>query len=156
MSTFQEQWVQYAQPQLYVDPHAFTFNQYGMGREKTPTDSLINHPRFSPGPLTATPPASRNPSQPPEALRDQPDHMLWDDGSISNSPTSVRTPDGESFEVDMLEPEVRNYYQHNGMEMSNQESHNPVAAVDHSIMFTSHGTFSDHGMFVTTHSTLSH
>jgi hypothetical protein len=145
MSTFQEQWQQFPQPQLYVDPHAFAFNPYGIGREKTPTDSLINHPRFSPGPLTATPPASRNPSQPPEAFRDQPDQMLWDDGSISNSPTSVRTPDGESFEIEMLDTGVRNYYQQNGMEMSNQEVHNAVPAVDQNMIFTSNGTFSDHG-----------
>jgi hypothetical protein len=145
MSTFHEQWQHFPQQQLYVDPHAFAIAQYGVPREKTPTESLINHSGHSPIPLTATPPLSRNPSRPPEPPRDQPDQMLWDDGSMSNSPTSVRTPDGESFEVEMLDTDMRNYYQQNGMAMSSQESHNAIPAMDSSMIFTSQGTFSDHG-----------
>jgi hypothetical protein len=71
--------------------------------------------------------------------------MLWDDGSLSNSPTSVKTPDGESFEVEMLDSDVRNFYQQ-GASMSTQVSHNAIPAVDQSMLFTPQGTFSDHGM----------
>jgi hypothetical protein len=39
------------------------------------------------------------------------DRMVWDDGSHPNSPTSVRTPDGDSFEVEMLDSDLRNFQQ---------------------------------------------
>jgi hypothetical protein len=146
MSMFEEPYRHYQQP-LYVDPHTFAIGQYDTRREKTPTDSLINHSGLSPGPLTATPPLSRNTSRPPELPRDQPpDHMLWDDGSLSNSPTSVRTPNDESFEVEMLDSEVRTYYQ-NGVDMSTQGAHHGMPATDQNMLFTPQGTFSDHGMW---------
>lgn len=146
MSMFDEQYQHYSQ-QYFVDPNTFTLGHYGR-RDKTPTDSLINHTGLSPIPLTATPPLSRNPSRPPEPSREQlPEHMLWDDGSLSNSPTSVKTPDGESFEVEMLDSDVRTFY-HEGMNMSTQVSHNAIPAVDESMMFTSQNTFSDHGTSV--------
>jgi hypothetical protein len=146
MSTFEEPYHQYFSQQLYVDPNAFTLANYDAGGNKTPTDSLINHTGLSPVPLTATPPHSRHASRPPEPPRDQlPDHMLWDDGSLSNSPTSVKTPDGESFEVEMLDSDVRNFYSE-GMNMSTQVSHNAIPAVDQSMIFTSQNTFSDHSM----------
>ncbi|KAF2474542.1 uncharacterized protein BDR25DRAFT_109641 [Lindgomyces ingoldianus] len=88
------------QPQVVWQPNTFGYLHYDRQRSKTPT-SLINHTGLSPGPLS-TPPQSRNPSQPPEQA---PDQMIWDDasGSPSNSPTSVNTPDLDSFEVEMLD-----------------------------------------------------
>ena len=75
--------------------------------------------------------------------------MLWDNGSNSNSPTSVRTPDGDSFEVEMLDSEsIRNYYHQNAVNMSTQVSHNAVPAVDTSMLMTPQGTFSDHGTLI--------
>lgn len=142
MSTYEEPY-QYFSQQLFVDQNTYLAN-YDVGGNKTPTDSLINHTGLSPIPLTATPPHSRHASRPPEPSRDHiPDHMLWDDGSLSNSPTSVKTPDGESFEVEMLDSDVRNFYSE-GMNMSTQVSHNAIPAVDHSMMLTSQHTFSDH------------
>jgi hypothetical protein len=86
--------------------------RHSAGGDKTPTDSPINHSGLSPIPLTATPPLSRNPSRPPEPPRDQtPDDMPWDTGGLSNSPKSVRTPDVDPFEVEMLDSAVRNFYQ---------------------------------------------
>ncbi|KAF2185062.1 hypothetical protein K469DRAFT_726934 [Zopfia rhizophila CBS 207.26] len=81
------------------------YAQYNDPRSKTPT-SLINHTGHSPGPLST--PQSRNNSQPPEP-------MNWDDvpDSLSTSPTSVRTPDNDSFEVEMLDAsnDMRNFYE---------------------------------------------
>ena len=75
--------------------------------------------------------------------------MLWDNGSLSNSPTSVRTPDGESFEVEMLDSEsIRNFYHQNAVNMSTQVSHNTVPAMDTSTFLTPQGMISDHGTFV--------
>jgi hypothetical protein len=147
MSLFDEPYQYFPQQSLLFDPHAFAIDQHGTRREKTPTDSLINHTGLSPIPLTATPPLSRNPSRPPELPRDQPapDHMLWDDGSLSNSPTSVRTPDGESFEVEMLDSDVRTFYHQNGVGMSSQVSHNAMPVVDTNMFFTPQGTISNHG-----------
>jgi hypothetical protein len=154
MSTFDEyQYFQFQQQQqqqfAFNNPHAFSLQQHGGTREKTPTDSLINHPGLSPRPLTATPPPhSRRSSRPTEQLpRDQqfPDQMVYDDGS-SNSPTSVGTPDGESFEVEMLEPDMQAFYHQDTANMSTQVSNNAVPAADHSMIFTSQGTFTDHGM----------
>jgi len=149
MSTFSQQYHFQEQP-IFIDPHAFSLGHYDPGRHKTPTDSLINHTGLSPTPLTTTPPLSRNPSRPPEPLRDHPpDHLLWDNGSLSNSPTSVRTPDGDSFEVEMLDSEsIRNFYHQNGANMSTQASHNAVPAVDATMFYTPNGTISDHGMCV--------
>jgi hypothetical protein len=149
MSTFSQQYHFQDQP-IFIEPHAFSLGHYDPGRHKTPTDSLINHTGLSPTPLTTTPPLSRNPSRPPEPLRDHtPDHLLWDNGSLSNSPTSVRTPDGDSFEVEMLDSEsIRNFYHHNGANMATQASHHAVPAVDSSMFFTPNGTISDHGMSV--------
>lgn len=151
MSTLDEQYQYFHQQQLLFDPHAFSLDQYGAIREKTPTESLVNHSGLSPGPLTATPPLSRNTSRPPEQLpRDQPapDHMLWDEGSLSNSPTSVRTPDGESFEVEMLDTDMHTFYHQNAAGMTTQASHSAIPAVDPSMFFAPNGTISNHGMFL--------
>lgn len=145
MSTFQQPYLHFQQPQLFADAHTFAFGHYDAGREKTPTDSLINHTGLSPIPLTATPPLSRNPSRPPEPLRDQPpDHMVCDYGSLSNSPQSVKTPDGESFEVEMLDSDsIRNFYHQSGVDMSTQVSHNVVPAVDSSMLLSDQGILND-------------
>ncbi|KAH8731520.1 hypothetical protein GQ44DRAFT_767385 [Phaeosphaeriaceae sp. PMI808] len=155
MSTFQQQYQHFQQP-LFVDPHTFTFGHYDARREKTPTDSLINHSGHSPIPLTTTPPISRNPSRPPEPLRDQPpDHMLWDNGSLSNSPTSVRTPNDESFEVEMLDSEsIRNFYHQNGASMSTQVSHNGIPAVAPGMFLTPQGDISDHALHAAMNATI--
>jgi hypothetical protein len=151
MSTFSQHYQHQHFPQqtLFVDPHTLTFAQYGTGREKTPTDSLINHSGLSPIALTNTPPLSRQSSRPPEPPRDQPlDHMLLDNGSSSNSPTSVRTPDGESFEVEMLDSEMSNYYHQTSMSMSSQAHHNSIPAVDSNMFLTPQGTISDLGVLI--------
>lgn len=148
MSTFSQhyQHQQFPQHTLCVDPHTLTFAQYATRREKTPTESLINHSGLSPITLTNTPPLSRQSSRPPEPPRDPPfDHMLLDNGSSSNSPTSVRTPDGESFEVDMLDPEMSNYYHQTSMSMSTQAHHTSIPAVDSNMFYTSQSTISDFG-----------
>lgn len=148
MSAYSQHYAYSEQP-LFVDPHAFVYGgQYdARQRSKTPTDSLVNHTGLSPGPLTTTPPLSRGPSQQPELLQD-PEHMLWDNGSSSTSPTSVRTPDGDSFEVEMLDSEsMRNYYHQNGNTMPAQTTpNNGLPAMDSSMVFTAQGTFSDQGM----------
>jgi hypothetical protein len=144
MSAYSQHYAYSEQP-LFVDPHAFVYGgQYdARQRSKTPTDSLVNHTGLSPGPLTTTPPLSRGPSQQPELLQD-PEHMLWDNGSSSTSPTSVRTPDGDSFEVEMLDSEsMRNYYHQNGNTMPAQTTPNRLPTMDSSMMFTAQGTFSD-------------
>ncbi|CAO2648964.1 Nn.00g099130.m01.CDS01 [Neocucurbitaria sp. VM-36] len=156
MSTFSQHYQHFHEQPLFIDPHTFVYSQHDTRRSKTPTDSLINHTGLSPGPLTTTPPLSRNPSQPPEPSRDQlPDQMLWDNGSLSNSPTSVRTPDGESFEVEMLDSEsIRNFYHQNGNTMSTQGSHNAIPAVDSSMFFTAQGTISDQAIQAALHATM--
>ncbi|KAH7401763.1 hypothetical protein DE146DRAFT_440794 [Phaeosphaeria sp. MPI-PUGE-AT-0046c] len=144
MSMFDEQPYQHFTHQLFVDPNAYSLGQYDTGRDKTPTDSLINHTGLSPIPLTATPPYSRHASRQPEPSQEQLfDHMSWDDGSSSNSPTSVKTPDGESFDADMLDPDQHDIYSE-AMTMSTQVSHNVIPAVDQNIMFTSQNRISDH------------
>jgi hypothetical protein len=154
MSTFSQHYYHYQEQPLFIDPHAFVYGgQYDTRRSKTPTDSLLNHTGLSPGPLS-TPPLSRNQSQQPELPRDQPpEQLLWDNGSSSNSPTSVRTPDGsESFEVEMLDSDtIPNYYHHNGNSMSTQSPHSAIPAMDSSMLFTAQGTFSDQGL-LTLHS----
>jgi hypothetical protein len=147
MSTYSQHYHHYEEQPLFADPHAFVYGQYDARRSKTPTDSLINHTGLSPGPLS-TPPLSRIQSQQPELPRDQPpEQLLWDNGSSSDSPTSVRTPDGsESFEVEMLDSDaIPNYYHHNVNTMSTQGSHNAIPAMDSSMLFTAQGTFSDQG-----------
>lgn len=82
--------------------------------------------------------------------------MLWDDGSLSNSPTSVKTPDGELFEVEMLDSEsMRNFYHQTGVNMSTQVSHNAIPAVDNGMFLTPQGSISDHGMSVVVHASFS-
>ena len=114
------------QGQLFVASNSFDYDQYDDQGPKTPV-SLVNHSGLSPGPLS-TPPRSRNPSQPPEQA---PEQMIWDDtnGSPSNSPTSVRTPDNDSFEAEMLDApgHMRDFYQNqNGGLLPNQAAHEPA------------------------------
>lgn len=148
MSGFPPQYL-YQQPQQFFDPSAFEQSQNAAYRSKTPTDSMINHSglspaNYSPGPLITTPPPlSRNPSQQPVPTQEQvPDRVYWDNGSFSNSPTSVRTPDNDSFEVDMLDnPDMRSFYQQESSIMSTQASHNNVPAVDSNMFFSDQGIF---------------
>jgi hypothetical protein len=147
MSAYFQQYQHYSQQHFHIDPHAFEYDQYGTRRSKTPTDSLLNHDGHSPCPLTTTPPLSRNTSHPPEAFHNQPfEQMVCDSGSLSNSPTSVRTPDGESFEVTLDSESMRNFYHQNGNAMSTQGSQNAIPATDSSMFFTAHGTFTDQGI----------
>lgn len=129
--------------QYYQYPNMFQYSQHDSQRPKTPI-SMINHSGFSPGPLS-TPPMSRNTSQPPEQLPEQPpDQMTWDDvaGSISNSPTSVRTPDNDAFDIDMLDApeEMRNFYgAPNAAMMTTHMSHQTLPALDPNMLFTDQG-----------------
>lgn len=154
MSTFPPQ-IPFQQHQFFCEPYTFELAQDGTRRSKTPTDSLINHTGrspggYSPGPLITTPPPpSRNPSQQPTPSQEQlPDQSFWDHGSISNSPTSVRTPDNDSFEVEMLDSEIGRFYHQDTNIMTTQSSHNNVPAVAPNMFFTPQQVISDQGTFV--------
>lgn len=139
MSSTYDQYYHYSDQNVVLATNAFPYVQYDSQRSKTPT-SLINHSGHSPGPLS-TPPGSRNPSQPPEQ---PPDQMIWDDvsGSLSNSPTSVRTPDNDSFEAEMLDaPEaMRTFYQNqNGAMASTQMSQDSIPSIDSTFYFPDQG-----------------
>jgi hypothetical protein len=149
MATYSQYYQYPEQPQLLSTANVFQYGQLDSHRPKTP-NSMINHSGFSPGPLS-TPPMSRNTSQPPEQLPEQhPDHMPWDDviGSTSNSPTSIRTPDNDAFDFEMLEaPEdMRNFYEaqnaamaQNAAIMTAHVSHQAHPALDSNMLFTDQG-----------------
>lgn len=146
MATYQQYPPRHEHP-LFYDPHSFTHDQYGFPRSKTPTDSLVNHTGYSPGPFLTTPPVSRNPSQPPEPFQDQvPEQLPWDNGSFSDSPT-VMTPDVEPMEVDMVDSS-QIFYDHNGPAMSVPASHSAVSAMDTSMFLAGQGVISDQGMWL--------
>ncbi|KAL5122022.1 hypothetical protein ACEQ8H_000238 [Pleosporales sp. CAS-2024a] len=147
MSMFDEQFQYFQQQPLYYGQPTFAFDHHAAG-PKTPTDSLLNHTGLSPAPLTATPPLSRTSSRPPELPRDQPvpDQILWDDGSLSNSPTSVRTPDGESFEVEMLDTDLRTFYQTGQQNGSTQVFQNAIPAVDTNFYFNPPATITNQAL----------
>lgn len=152
MSTFSQPFQHYQDQTLFIDPNEYASfdGQYDFQRSKTPTESLVNHTGLSPGPLTTSPPLSRNTSQPPESVHGQepPEQMLWDNGSLSDSSTSVRTPDGELFEVEMLDnSDVRNFYHQDGNPMSTQSTHQAIPAMDSSMFYNAQGNISDQGMF---------
>ncbi|KAF2854828.1 hypothetical protein T440DRAFT_387250 [Plenodomus tracheiphilus IPT5] len=144
------------EPLLFQNLNAFPHGQYGFPRSKTPTESLVNHTGYSPGPLITTPPVSRNPSQPPEPPQDQnplSEQLICDNGSYSNSPTSVMTPDPESMEVEMLDgPQM--FYQHNDQIMSTQAAHSAVPAMDTSMFISGQGVISDQAVNAAFHDTL--
>ena len=147
MAAYSHHFHQYSEQQQFIQPHVFGFSPYEE-REKTPTDSLLNHTGLSPLPLTTTPPLSRHPSRAPEPLPNHaPEQLLYEyeDGSLSDSPTSVRTPDGESFEVEMLdsEPPMHHFYHQGALGMSTQVSHNTILAADSTALFTPNGSFSN-------------
>lgn len=151
MSTFSQSFHHYQDPSPYINPNEFASfdGQYDFQRPKTPTESLVNHSGHSPCPLTTSPPLSRNVSQPPESAHEQqpPEQMLWDNGSFSDSPTSVRTPDGDSFEVEMLDnSDVRDFYHQDGMTMSTQSPHHAIPAIDSSMFYNSQGQISEQGI----------
>jgi hypothetical protein len=135
---------QHAQPHFF-NQLAFDAAQPDFQRPKTPTDSIINHSGLSPHALFTTPPISRHSSQPPELPQDQPpDYMHWDHASLSNSPTSVRTPDQDSFEVE-LDPSEAMYNYYHGNSISTQGSQNPGPVTD--MFLAPHDIISDQGMF---------
>jgi hypothetical protein len=142
MSAYSQHYQHYQEQPAFINPHAFFYNaQYDNQRSKTPTDSLINHTGHSPGGPLATPPlASRNLSQHLELPQDQlPEYMQCEDDSSSTSPTSVRTPDGSSFEGEMIDFSP-NYHQ-NGNTMSTQSSYHSLPAVDSSMLLSDQGLF---------------
>jgi hypothetical protein len=146
MATYSTYYQYLEQPPLLSTSNVFQHGQYDYQRPKTPT-SLINHSGFSPGPLS-TPPMSRNTSQPPEQLPDQPpDPMTWDDvpGSTSESPTSVKTPDDEAFEFDMLDAsdEMRDLYEaSNAAMMTTHVSNQALPALDTTMLLSDQGLLS--------------
>lgn len=140
MSTYYGQQFPHFLPQQAFDlgSHTFSFEHHG-ARSKTPTDSLVNHTGLSPGPLT-TPPHSRHVSQPPEASYEQNyEHMLCDNGSLSTSPTSIRTPDGEYSEVDMREPDLHFFQQHNMNPIATQGPNSTILANDQDMFLSNQG-----------------
>jgi hypothetical protein len=137
---------QHPQQSHFFNQLAFDAGQPGFQRPKTPTDSLINHSGLSPHPLFTTPPLSRHPSQQPELPQDQPpDYMHWDHGSLSNSPTSVRTPDQDSFEVELDPSEAMYSYYHGANAMSTHN--NSISVSDTSMFLAPQDIMSDQGMF---------
>jgi len=135
MSTYSQHYQTYQDQPLFIDPHAFVYGQYDSRRSKTPTDSLINHTGLSPGPLATPPPVSRGLPQQPELPQDQPpEYMQWEIDSSSTSPTSVRTPEGSSFEGDMIDYTPN--YHHNGNTMSSHGSHHSIPGVDSGMLFS--------------------
>lgn len=138
MSTYSQHYQTYQEQPLFIDPHAFVYGQYDSRRSKTPTDSLINHTGLSPGPLATPPPVSRGLPQQPELPQDQPpEYMQWEIDSSSTSPTSVRTPEGSSFEGDMIDYTPN--YHHNGNTMSSHGSHHSIPGVDSGMLFSDQG-----------------
>jgi hypothetical protein len=69
---------------------------------------------------------------------------MYDDvgGSQSDSPTSIPTPDIETFEVEMLDSEaIRNFYYHqNGNMVSTQMQQDTIPAMASNLYFTDQGT----------------
>ncbi|CBX97109.1 hypothetical protein LEMA_P102400.1 [Plenodomus lingam JN3] len=153
MATFQQYPQQHELP-LFQNLHTFPLDQYGFPRSKTPTESLVNHTGYSPGPLITTPPISRNPSQPPEPSQDYTSEPLpWDNGSFSNSPTSVMTPDPESMEVEMIDSS-QFFYPHHAQNMSTQATHGAVSAMDTNMFISGQDVISDQAVDAAFHDTL--
>ena len=81
---------------------------------KTPTGSLVNHPDYS------TTMADLLDGFCNQEVPYTSEEMAWSEfelaESLSTSPTSVRTPDDDTFERDSKDfaPSVRNFYQHGG------------------------------------------
>lgn len=154
MSTFPPQYP-YQPQQFFYEQSAFESAHNDARRSKTPTESMINHTglspgNYSPGPLITTPPPlSRNPSQQPVPLQEQlPEQSLWDNGSFSNSPTSVRTPDNDSFEVEMLDSDIGRFYHQDNSIMSTQSSQSNIPAVDPAMYFSDQGMSEAHSEHV--------
>ncbi|PVI00548.1 hypothetical protein DM02DRAFT_708049 [Periconia macrospinosa] len=157
MSSFDTQYHQYHQypyqeaPQINTD-YFFEYGSSDVSGSKSPS-SLINHTGYSPGPLTgyspkplSTPPLSRNASQGPESFPEQaPEQMVYDgsSGSLSNSPTSVRTPDHDSFEFEMLDGEMRDFYQSQSTIMTSTHATQSTIPAMEAPMFA----YSNQGMF---------
>ena len=145
MSTFPPQYP-YQPQQFFYEQSAYDLAHNDVRRAKTPTDSLVNHTGLSPGghspgPLITTPPPlSRNHSQQPIPSTEQlPEQSFYENGSFSNSPTSVRTPDNDSFEVEMLDSDIGRFYQQDPNMMSTQGPQNNISAVDSAMYLSDQG-----------------
>ncbi|KAF1971213.1 hypothetical protein BU23DRAFT_196677 [Bimuria novae-zelandiae CBS 107.79] len=135
-------------PEVSVAPDVYYYDQqYAARRSKTPT-SLVNHTGLSPGGPLSTPPMSRDASRGPEHLLGQYPEQMVNDGSASNSPTSVRTPDNDTFEDFMLDSNsMREFYQGNRGMMMTQVSQRPLTSVDNNnVILTAQGTISDQAL----------
>ncbi|KAF2280899.1 uncharacterized protein EI97DRAFT_12568 [Westerdykella ornata] len=107
-------------------------------RSKTPS-SMINHPRYSPGPLS-TPPHSRGNSHPPEQ---GPEQMLYDDASGSqsdSSPTSVPTPNESTFEEMLDSEQLREFYLQDPVMATTQTQQDSLSATDSGLYSFDQGT----------------
>jgi hypothetical protein len=129
-----------SQGEILVSPANFSYGHDDGTRSKSPL-SMINNPSLSPGPLS-TPSHSRDNSQPPEQ---PPDQIMYDDvgGSQSDSPTSIRTPDIEAFDLEMQysEEDIRNfYYQQNGAMPSTEIQQSNIPAMASNLYFNDEGT----------------
>lgn len=137
------------QQEVFVAPNnVFGYVQYDPRRSKSPS-SLINHSGRSPGPLN-TPPLNRNDPRGPEPPPDHaPEHMVYDEsfGSLSNSPTSVRTPEDTSFEVEMLDLPMRDLYRDQNGAMSSQVSQGTISPINTTMFLNSDGLFTDQGQY---------
>ena len=138
------------QPQVFIATNAYGYGQPtgNAQRSKTPA-SLINHTGHSPGPLSTPPPPSRNASQGPEQLPEHAEQMVYDDafGNYSDSPTSVRTPDDNNFEVEMLDSSqsMRDFYHTQNGGMTTQVSQSGLPALETNMFLNAQGTIPDHG-----------
>ncbi|KAF2684912.1 hypothetical protein K458DRAFT_28082 [Lentithecium fluviatile CBS 122367] len=136
----------YQEPEVLIASNVV----YGYGQptgnsdgSKTPA-SMINHSGHSPGPLS-TPSLSRNASQGPEALPDYAEQMVYDDpGNLSDSPTSVKTPDDDTnFEDLMLDSSTRDYYQNQNGAMTTQVSQGGLTAPQTNMFLAAQGAYPD-------------
>jgi hypothetical protein len=136
------------QPQVFIASDAYGYGQPtgDAQRSKTPS-SLINHSGHSPGPLSTPPPQSRNASQGPEQVPEHVEQMVYDDafGNYSDSPTSVRTPDDNSFEGEMLDSSIRDFYHTQNAAMTTQVSQSGLPALETNMYPAAQGPFPDHG-----------
>jgi hypothetical protein len=133
-SLLEEQFQYFQQEPFALNLHAFSLDRHGAIRKKTLTGPRVSHVG-NPSRPTATSPLSR----------DQPafDLTLWVEDGLSNSLAF----EGESFEPDTLDLDMRNFYQQNTTGEP-QASHRYIPSVNTTVVFVPHGIISEQGMLI--------
>jgi hypothetical protein len=125
---------------LQNSPQPYPVVQDSSQHERTPTNSWTSHvgkPQtlttmgFLPTPLSRPQPA--------------PSHMPWN--GASPSAASMQAADRESFEVEMMDEAMWNFYNQTTTAEA-QPSPHAAPSVDQNMLFTTQGTFTDQGMLV--------